>query len=161
DASPVMLWVAGVDALCTFFNQTWLDFTGRRVEEELGVGWAESVHHEDLQRVMDTYLGAFNERRPFTMEYRLRRRCGDYRWILDRGVPRFSPDGLFAGYIGSCVDVTEVKDREASLHDAVRRRDEFLSIASHELRTPLTTLRLQVQWAEHALQRAGAGGPLD
>ena len=93
DASPVLLWMSGTDGLCTFFNQTWLDFTGRTLEEEWGVGWAEGVHFEDFQRCMDTYMDAFNERRVFEMEYRLRRADGEYRWILDRGTPRYTPDG--------------------------------------------------------------------
>jgi PAS domain S-box-containing protein len=131
DASPVLLWMSGRDGFCTFFNQTWLDFTGRTLAEEWGAGWSEGVHPEDFQRCMDTYLGAFGERRPFEMEYRLRRHDGEYRWILDRGVPRTGPDGFFAGYIGSCIDITERKQLELDLVQAVRVRDEFLSIASH------------------------------
>jgi PAS domain S-box-containing protein len=153
DASPVMLWMSGRDTQCTFFNQTWLAFTGRTLEEEWGVGWAEGVHPEDLQRCMDTYLAAFTERRVFEMEYRLRRSDGEYRWILDRGAPRYTPDGSFAGYIGSCVDVTDRKQLEADLRQAVRARDEFFSIASHELRTPLTSLQLQIESITRALRR--------
>jgi PAS domain S-box-containing protein len=145
DAAPVLLWMSRTDGLCTFFNQTWLDFTGRSLEEEWGVGWAEGVHFEDFQRCMDGYLAAFGARRRFELEYRLRRRDGEYRWILDRGTPRYSPDGTFAGYIGSCVDITERKQLEVDLRQAVRVRDEFLSMASHELRTPLTTLQLRVE----------------
>jgi PAS domain S-box-containing protein len=153
DASPVLLWMAGRDALCTFFNQTWLDFTGRTLEQEWGVGWAEGVHPEDFQRCMDTYVAAFGERRVFEMEYRLRRADGQYRWILDRGTPRYAAGGAFAGYIGSCIDITDRKRAEVELRDAVRARDEFLSIASHELRTPLTALQLQLESLARALQR--------
>jgi PAS domain S-box-containing protein len=144
DAAPVLLWMAGPDGLCTFFNQTWLDFTGRTQADEWGVGWAEGVHFEDFQRCMDTFIAAFNAREVFEMEYRLRRADGQYRWILDRGAPRFTPDGTFAGYIGSCVDISELKQLEAELRQAVKVRDEFLSIASHELRTPITSLKLQL-----------------
>ena len=151
DASPVLLWMAGPDGLCTFFNQTWLDFTGRTMEDELGVGWAEGVYFEDFQRCMDTYADAFNRREVFEMEYRLRRRDGVFRWVLDRGTPRSAPDGTFAGYIGSCVDMTERKQLELDLREAVRVRDDFLSIASHELRTPLTALKLR---AQHMVQSA-------
>lgn len=159
DAAPVLLWMSDTDGLCTFFNQTWLDFTGRTMEEEWGVGWAERVHFEDFQRCIDTYVAAFNERRRFEMEYRLQRADGEYRWLLDRGVPRYSPDGTFLGYIGSCVDITERKEMEAELRKAVRVRDEFLSVASHELRTPLTTMHLQLESLVSALERHGVEGP--
>jgi PAS domain S-box-containing protein len=153
DVAPVLLWMAGPDALCTFFNQTWLDFTGRTLEEEWGVGWAEGVHFEDFERCVGTYMAAFAERRRFEMEYRLRRADGQYRWILDRGAPRWESDGRFAGYIGSCVDITDRKDLELELIRAVTLRDEFLSIASHELRTPLTALRLQLDSVARSIER--------
>jgi PAS domain S-box-containing protein len=152
DCAPVMLWMSGTDALCTFFNQTWLDFTGRTLAHELGVGWAAGVFYADFQRCMDTYLAAFNERRSFEMEYRLRRADGEWRWILDRGTPRWSPDGQFAGYIGSCVDITEHKRLEEELRKSLRDRDDFLSIASHELKTPLTTVKLAVDAMTGALR---------
>src|SRR5438477_9716184 len=109
DAAPVMIWVSGADKLCTFFNKGWLDFTGRTLEEELGNRWAEGVDREDLDRCVSTYEISFNARQPFTMEYRLRRSDGEYRWVLDTGTPRFAPDGAFLGYIGSCIDITERK----------------------------------------------------
>jgi len=153
DASPVLLWMAGTDGLCTFFNQTWLSFTGRSIEDEWGVGWAENVHFEDFSRCMDTYVQAFNARAVFEMEYRLRRHDGEYRWILDRGTPRYTPTGGFAGYIGSCIDITERRRLEQDLRGAVQERDEFLSIASHELGTPITALRLLVETLQRALRR--------
>jgi PAS domain S-box-containing protein len=159
DASPVLLWMAGPDSLGTFFNQTWLRFTGRTLEQENGVGWAEGVHFEDFQRCMDTYERAFGARESFEMEYRLRRADGEYRWILDRGVPRFSPEGTFAGYIGSCVDITELKDVEAQLRRSIREREDFLSVASHELRTPLTTLLLSLQRLQRETKRAHPDDP--
>jgi PAS domain S-box-containing protein len=155
DASPVLLWMSETNGLCTFFNQTWLGFTGRTLEEEWGVGWAEGVHFEDFQRCMDTYIEAFGRRRVFEMEYRLRRADGVYRWLLDRGTPRYTPEGVFAGYIGSCVDITERKEAEAELLHAVEQRDQFLAIASHELRTPLTPLQLQVDRLDRLLRRSG------
>jgi PAS domain S-box-containing protein len=153
DASPVLLWMSGPDGLCTFFNQTWLNFTGRTLEQEWGVGWAEGVHFEDFQRCMDTYADAFNRRQVFEMEYRLRRHDGVYRWVVDRGNPRYAPDGTFAGYIGSCADITDRKQLELELRQAVRARDEFLSIASHELRTPLTALKLRAQQMVQSVSR--------
>jgi len=109
NAAPVMIWMAGPDKLCTFFNKGWLNFTGRSLEQELGNGWAEGVHGEDLDRCLDVYQNSFNARQPFTMEYRLRRQDGEYRWVLDSGTPRFAPDDAFLGYIGSCIDITERK----------------------------------------------------
>jgi PAS domain S-box-containing protein len=156
DAAPVLLWMSDSDGLCTFFNQTWIDFTGRSLDLEWGVGWAEGVHFEDLQRCLDTYVEAFNERRVFEMEYRLRRHDGEYRWILDRGSPRYMPDGTFAGFIGSCIDITERRALEGDLRRAVQVRDEFLSIASHELKTPLTALQLQIDNLHRCLQRSPA-----
>ena len=161
DAAPVLLWMSRTDGLCTFFNQTWLQFTGRSMEQEWGNGWAEGVHVEDFRRCIDTYTDAFNRREVFEMEYRLRRHDGTYRWILDRGVPRYMPDGTFAGYIGSGADITERKQLETDLRKAVRARDEFLSIASHELRTPLTSLKLRAERLYQTAVRAPGGPALD
>jgi PAS domain S-box-containing protein len=112
DAAPVLIWMSGPDKLCTFFNKGWLDFTGRSLEQELDNGWAEGVHREDLDRCLNIYKNSFDARQPFTMEYRLRRSDGEYRWVLDSGTPRFAPDGAFLGYIGSCIDITERKRAE-------------------------------------------------
>jgi PAS domain S-box-containing protein len=115
DHAPVMLWMAGVDAACSFFNQGWLEFAGRPVEKELGVGWAARVHPEDFRHCMPVFLSSFVVHDSFRMEYRLRRADGEYRWILDTGVPRYAPDGSFAGYIGSCIDITEIRDAREQL----------------------------------------------
>jgi PAS domain S-box-containing protein len=153
--------MSGTDSLCNFFNATWLKFTGRTMEEELGVGWAEGVFFEDFQCCMDTYERAFGAREPFEMEYRLRRADGEYRWVLDRGVPRLLPDGTFAGYIGSCVDITEHKALESHLRRSIRDREDFLSIASHELRTPLTALQLALEKLERDIHKVdtSSGAP--
>lgn len=145
DAAPVLLWMSRPDSLCTFFNQSWLAFTGRTLEQEWGIGWAEGVHSEDLQRCLDTYIDAFNARQVFEMEYRLRRANGEYRWILDRGTPRYSADGTFAGFIGSCVDITEHRVMEQELRAALAVKDRFLGLVSHEMRTPLTVFQLVLE----------------
>jgi len=121
NTAPVMIWTAGTDRLCTYVNQPWLEFTGRLLEAELGNGWAEGVHNEDVKRCLETYARAFDQRQSFAMEYRLRRKDGEYRWIVDIGVPRFNPDGTFAGYIGSCLDVTDRKLAEEALASVGRR----------------------------------------
>ncbi len=121
NTAPVMIWMSGTDRLCSYFNQPWLEFTGRPLEAELGNGWAEGVHNEDLERCLQTYSQAFDQRQSFAMEYRLRRNDGEYRWILDIGVPRFNLDGSFAGYIGSCLDITDRKLAEDALASVGRR----------------------------------------
>lgn len=112
DNAPVMIWRSATDAQCDYFNKPWLAFTGRFLEQELGMGWLEGVHPEDIDRCLATYSTAFNEREPFAMEYRLRRHDGAFRWILDNGKP-FERNGVFAGYFGSCVDVHDQKDLQA------------------------------------------------
>lgn len=146
--SPVMIWRAGPDANCDYFNETWLAFTGRTMEQEMGEGWAEGVHPDDLQRCVAHYLDHFHRREPFEMEYRLRRRDGQYRWIFDRGVPFTDDAGTFAGFIGSCVDVDERRRAQDAQHQhnqeqlALARDFErsILAIVSHDIRDPLGTI---------------------
>jgi len=121
DAAPVLIWMSGVDKLCTFFNKPWLEFTGRSLEEEIGNGWTEGVHPDDLPECFKLYVEAFDARRAFVMQYRLRRHDGKYRWVSDQGVPRFNAQGNFAGYIGSCVDVTELLNKEQALREFEER----------------------------------------
>jgi PAS domain S-box-containing protein len=118
DTAPVLIWMSGTDTLCTFFNKPWLEFTGRTLEQEQGNGWTEGVHPDDIQRCLDTYLSAFYAHRDFHMEYRLRRADGEYRWIVDAGVPRFKQSNDFAGYVGSCFDLTERKRAEEALRES-------------------------------------------
>ena len=121
DAAPVLIWMSGVDKLCTFFNKPWLEFTGRSLQQELGNGWAEGVHPEDLGKCIKTYTEAFDAREPFVMQYRLRRHDGEYRWVSDQGVARHDDQGTFAGYIGSCVDVTDLIEKDEALREFEER----------------------------------------
>ena len=124
DAAPVLIWLSDLDKACYWFNKTWLDFTGRTMSEEVGNGWTEGVHPEDFERCLDIYIRHFEQRLPFRMEYRLRRHDGEYRWIDDSGAPRINAEGVFEGYIGSCVDITEVRNSKAA--------NDFFNV-SHEI----------------------------
>ena len=148
--SPVMIWRAGLDAKCDYFNDIWLDFTGRTLEQEMGDGWAEGVHPDDFDRCVKHYLDHFQRRQPFEMEYRLRRHDGAWRWIFDRGVPYTDDTGAFAGFIGSCIDVDERRraqdeQRKHSEEQLALARDFekwILAIVSHDIRDPLGSIQL-------------------
>jgi len=154
DVAPALVWMSGPDKQCTFFNKPWLDFTGRPLERELGNGWADGVHPDDLSTCLDTYSSAFDRRDPFKMEYRLRRHDGEYRWVLDEGVPLFSHDGSFSGYIGSCVDITERRHAEdASRRTEVELRESqrLAGVGSWTWDPDTDT----VQWSEELYHLAG------
>ena len=121
DSGQAMIWTAGTDALCNYFNRVWLEFTGRPLEQELGNGWAEGVHSDDVQQCLDIYLHAFEKRDKFSMDYRLRRHDGSYRWLQDDGCPRYDSEGRFLGYIGYCLDVTERKRANEALRESELR----------------------------------------
>jgi len=121
DAAPVLVWMSGPDKLCTFFNKEWLEFTGREMDQELGKGWSEGVHPEDVEECLKTYGSAFDAREPFVIQYRLRHHDGQFRWLTDRGVPRYGPRGNFRGYVGACVDITDLLEKEQALHEIEER----------------------------------------
>ncbi|MBA3024726.1 MAG: CHASE domain-containing protein [Gammaproteobacteria bacterium] len=153
DSVPVMIWIAGADKGCTYFNQVWLAFTGRQFEQELGDGWLDSVHEEDRLRCLDTYASAFEARQPFTMEYRLRRHDGEYRWIIDHGVPNHDAAGGFIGYIGSCLDISDRHEMETLIRQ----------MAFYDVLTRLPNRRLlndRLQQAMAASARSGRYGAL-
>ncbi|MGI8500078.1 MAG: ATP-binding protein [Hassallia sp.] len=125
DSAPVLIWMSDTNKLCNYFNKIWLEFTGRTIEQELGNGWAEGVHPDDLQYCIDIYINAFDAREEFSMEYRLQRYDGQYRWILDNGVPRFTSSGNFLGYIGSCIDISDRKEAEAEREEMLVRAQQY------------------------------------
>jgi PAS domain S-box-containing protein len=151
--SPMLIWRAGLDAKCDYFNEGWLAFTGKPLEAEIGDGWAEGVHPDDLERCVAHYLDHFARRQPFEMEYRLRRYDGVYRWILDRGAPFFEERDEFAGFIGHCIDVDErvraQKERAERDERALAVAHEFerwvLGIVGHDIRNPLATVAMAAE----------------
>jgi len=161
DTAPVMIWMASASAQAEWFNRSWLDFTGHALEQDTGTGWRPLIHPEDFDALVAMYSASVAAREPFRVEMRMRRYDGVYRWILNSGVPRINPAGELAGFIGSCIDITDRKEieteREALLAreraaraDADRARAlaehandvkaQFLAAMSHELRTPLNAI---------------------
>ena len=121
DTAPVMLWMSGPNKLCSYFNRARLEFTGRAREDELGSGWTDGVHPDDRKPVLDAYIQAFDRRESFQMEFRLRRHDGEYRWVLSTGSPRLLADGAFVGYIGSAIDITDLKLAKQALSGLSRK----------------------------------------
>lgn len=147
DSAPVLIWMAGADMNCDWFNKSWLAFRGRTLGDELREGWTDGVHPEDLERCLAIYRSSFAEREAFTLDMRLRRHDGVYRWVLNTGIPRWNDGGTFVGYIGTCLDITDRKELEDKLAEhtrtlrlADRRREDFLAKLSHELRNPLAPI---------------------
>lgn len=145
NAAPVLIWVAGQDKLCTWLNEPWLQFTGRTMERELGNGRAEMIHPQDLQRWTQVYTSSFDAREPFSTEYRLKRHDGEWRWVLDHGVPRYGPTGEFLGYIGSCFDINDRREAEEALRKTNRELEEFAYVSSHDLQEPLRMVNIYAQ----------------
>lgn len=168
DDLPLMVWTARPDLACDYVSRAWLDFTGYSPEQALGHGWSRALHPEDLARWLDTCVRAFDAREPFALEYRLRRRDGQYRWVLDRATPR-AGSGPFAGFAGVCVDIDEAKraqhelarslERERRLRLAVeeasRAKDAFLTAVLNELQAPTHAM---ATWAGHLRNRLKAAG---
>ena len=160
DTAPVMIWMSGSDKLCTFFSKGWLDFTGRTIEQELGNGWSAGVHPSDFQDCLQTYVESFDRRHEFSMEFRLRRADGEYRWILDKGAPRYSRDGEFLGFIGSAIDISERKRSEAWLitqYEITRILSESDSLAVAAPRV-LQTICQALDWQCGELWRMDPAG---
>ena len=132
DTAPVMIWMTGIDRLCTFVNKGWLDFTGRSMNQELGSGWVEGIHPADRDRSLRTYNDAFDRHSAFTMEYRIRRHDGAYCWILDSGVPHFEAGDRFVGYVGSCVDVSDLKRAHERMRLVVEAVPDAIVVSNQE-----------------------------
>jgi PAS domain S-box-containing protein len=158
DTAPAMIWISGPDKLATFVNKSWLDFTGRTIEQELGAGWVENIHPEDQASCLKIYESSFDARRSFKIEYRLRRADGEYRWVLDNGVPRVEADGSFSGYIGSCIDVTDLK--RALEIDLARQKLETLGLLAgglvHDFGNLLAGIMAYAEVVLEALARGSA-----
>ena len=165
DSAPVLIWMAGLDAQINYVNLPWLTFTGRKLEQELGNGWAEGIHPEDYERSLDTYLEAFNKREEFKMEYRMRLASGAYVWLLDSGVPRFTSEGEFIGYIGSRVDINarklvtaELRTAKSGLEVANQQIEQAFvreqQLARTDALTGLNNLRYFNELAGHAFEVA-------
>jgi PAS domain S-box-containing protein len=154
DSAPVMIWLTGADGLCEFVNQRWTDFSGRTLEQERGTGWTDGIHPDDRAQCLEVIEGAKAKRGQFEHEYRMLSANGDYRWILDVGVPRFSAGGEFAGYVGCAVDVTERRERAEALAEANRtlaHASRLVSVGTltamiaHEVNQPLCAIRCNAE----------------
>lgn len=152
DTAPVMIWTSGPNKACDFFNKGWLDFTGRRMEDELGFKWLDSVHPDDREKCEDSYNSSFDARRSFRMEYRLRRYDGEYRWVSNAGTPRFLTDGAFAGYAGASVEIHEQKLSRGELEKIIEKRTHDLKYANAELKLTNQNLEQFAYVASHDLQ---------
>lgn len=136
---PALIWRARLDKKCDYFNRTWLNFTGRTMEQEFGDGWTEGVHKDDLEFCVNKYVASFDKREPFEMQYRLRNRDGEYRWINDIGRPFYGLNDEFMGYIGSCYDITENRNNFKKIKEINESKDIFFSIMAHDLRNPINS----------------------
>ena len=143
DSAPVLIWVSDTENRGTYFNRRWTEFTGRTAERERGLGWVEGIHPDDRERAVETCRRHFDAREEFRLEFRLRHHDGTYRWVHDYGVPRFTADGAFLGYVGVCFDIHERKRSEYVLADARRRAEE----AERQIRSIIDHLPELAWWA--------------
>ena len=156
DTAPVMIWVAGTDRLCKYFNKPWLEFTGRTMEDEVDNGWVQNVHPDDYAHCCESYSSAFDRREPFKMEYRLRRADGKYRWVFNSGTPRLSSNGEFVGLIGSCIDITDRKEAEEEL----RRAHAELNQLKNQLEAENIYLQQELQLDQAFGEIVGQSDPI-
>ncbi len=153
DATPVMLWTTDADEQCTYLSQRWYDFTGRSPEQDLGRGWLENVHPEDLERTVRAYLDSAAAREPVSLDFRLRRHDGSYRWVIDNGLPRMDEQGRHAGYVGTVIDVHERRLLQERFESVARAGDIGVWYAD----APFNRFQLNREMARHlGLQESGA-----
>lgn len=148
DIAPVMLWASDADKNFYYFNKRRLDFTDHGSEQEKALDRLENIHADDLHKYQHAFNSFFDKREPFKLEYRLKRNDGEYRWVLDSATPRFDEEGNFAGYVGACTDITDIKELE-------QRKNDFIGTVSHEIKTPLTTMKVYIQILEDILKTKG------
>jgi two-component system CheB/CheR fusion protein len=149
---PVMIWTSGTDKLCNFVNKTWMKFTGRTMEQEMGTGWTEMVHKDDLGQRLETFNTHFTKRKPFETEYRLKNSKGDYRWVRENGEPDFTPEGEFIGYICSCTEIHDKKLAHDEMEKKIEQRTRELKAAIDDLNHTNTELGQFAYVASHDLQ---------
>ena len=168
DTLPLMLWRAKPDMSCEYTSRAWLEFTGMSAEQAIGDGWSRVVHVEDLARWLDCCVRAFDAREPFEIEYRMRRRDGEYHWVLDRAAPTYSADHLFLGYVGACVDIDERKRAEQGLarslererklrtatEEASRAKDGFVAAMLADAQSPTQAI---ATWSAHLREQLPEG----
>lgn len=147
DSGSVLIWTSDVDKKCNYFNLPWLNYTGRKLKEEIGDGWLENIHSEDLDYCKKTYEVSFDKRSKFSMEYRLRNASGEYRWFRDDGNPRYDSEGCFIGYIGYCIDITERKNTEEELFTQASLQQLLMELASNFINISLEKVDMAINEA--------------
>ena len=140
DRFPAYIWRCGTDKLCNYFNSTWLEFTGRTLEQEMGNGWTEGVHPDDYDYCFNTFVTSFDKQESFAMEYRIKNKFGTYSWLKDYGQPIYDMDKNFIGYLGVCYDITENKSNESKLLELNATKDRFFGIIAHDLKSPFNSI---------------------
>lgn len=146
---PTPVWRSGLDGKCNYFNKAWLNYTGNTIEEEMGDGWTSNLHPDEKGKVITLYYEAFQQKKSFTLEFRLRNQYGDYRWMLNFGMPYFDLENNFAGYLGSCYDIDDRKKYEETINTLLRIGEKlYSSLEINQIMDTLVTESIQLVNAE-------------